>query len=253
MNTANKIRLNGNRRKTKAYAAMIDVVTCSTVMLTAITALRPMNDQLTHVRVTDAIFPATFVIPLSETMTITQMHVPVDDTHTYWYSFFTSFAGPLDKEAMRAQRQQFISLPDYIPKSGRHNRWGFNPEEQMSTTYLGMGEEDINVHDQWAVESMGAIQDRTREHLGTSDKIIMANRRVLLKAIETVQAGGVPPGIADPAIAAEANGPDTVDGVAPAGAWAGWWREQVQAKRAGAAWLAAAAAGAEEARAKAPA
>jgi phthalate 4,5-dioxygenase oxygenase subunit len=40
-----------------------------------------------------------------------------------------------------------------------------------------MGEEDINVHDQWAVESMGAIQDRTREHLGTSDKVIMANRR----------------------------------------------------------------------------
>jgi hypothetical protein len=54
-----------------------------------------------------------------------------------------------------------------------------------------MGEEDINVHDQWAVESMGAIQDRTREHLGTSDKVIMANRRMLLKAIETVQAGGV--------------------------------------------------------------
>ena len=141
----------------------------------------------------------------------------------------------------------------YIPKSGRHNHWGFNAEEQMTQTYLGMGEEDINVHDQWAVESMGAIQDRTREHLGTSDKIIMANRRVLLKAIETVQAGGMPPGIADPAIAAEANGPDTVDGVAPAGAWAGWWREQVQAKRAGAAWLAAAAAGAQEARAKAPA
>jgi hypothetical protein len=24
-------------------------------------------------------------------MTITQMHVPVDDTHNYWYAFFTSF------------------------------------------------------------------------------------------------------------------------------------------------------------------
>jgi phthalate 4,5-dioxygenase oxygenase subunit len=166
-----------------------------------------MTDQLTHVRVTNAIFPATFVIPLSETMTITQMHVPVDDTHTYWYSFFTSFAGPLDKEAMRAQRQQFISLPTTSRSPGRHNHWGFNPEEQMSTTYLGMGEEDINVHDQWAVESMGAIQDRTREHLGTSDKIIMANRRVLLKAIETVQAGGMPPGIADPAIAAASQRP----------------------------------------------
>ena len=31
---------------------------------------------------------------------------------------------------------------------------------------------DINVHDQWACESMGAIQDRTREHLGQSDKAI---------------------------------------------------------------------------------
>jgi phenylpropionate dioxygenase-like ring-hydroxylating dioxygenase large terminal subunit len=205
-------------------------------------ALRPMTDELTHVRVTNAIFPHTFVIPLSETLTITQMHLPVDDTHTYWYSVFTSFAGPVDKEAMRRQRLQFISLPDYIPKAGRHNNWGFNPEEQAGQTYLGMGEEDINVHDQWAVESMGAIQDRTREHLGTSDKVIMANRRMLLKAIETVQAGGIAPGVADPALAAQMQGPDTVDGIAPAGTWAQWWKERVAAKRAGAAWIAAAAA-----------
>jgi hypothetical protein len=82
-----------------------------------------------------------------------------------------------------------------------------------------MGEEDINVHDQWAVESMGAIQDRTREHLGTSDKVIMANRRTLLKAIETVQAGGTPPGPATPPQAAAMTGPDTVDGIAPAQGW----------------------------------
>jgi len=201
-----------------------------------LTALRPMNDKLTHVRVTNAVFPATFVIPLSETMTITQMHVPVDDTHTYWYSFFTSFAGPLDKESMRAQRQQFISLPDYIPNAGRHNNWGFNAEEQRTQTYLGMGEEDINVHDQWAVESMGAIQDRTREHLGTSDKVIMANRRALLKAIATVQEGGVAPGIADAAQAELMRGPDTVDGIAPAGDWPSWWQEQARAKQANAPW-----------------
>ena len=207
-----------------------------------LTALRPMTAELTHVRVTNAIFPATFVIPLSETMTITQMHVPVDDTHTYWYSFFTSFGDPLDHEAMRAQRQQFIALPDYVPKSGRHNRWGFDPEEQRTQTYLGMGEEDINVHDQWAVESMGPIQDRTREHLGTSDKVIGMNRRLLLKAIETVQAGGTAPGIADPALAAQMRGPDTVDGIAPSGTWPTWWRERVAARRAGAAWLAPAAA-----------
>jgi hypothetical protein len=100
-----------------------------------------------------------------------------------------------------------------------------------------MGEEDINVHDQWAVESMGAIQDRTREHLGTSDKVIMANRRMLLKAIDTVQNGGAAPGVADTTLAAAMTGPDTVDGVAPAGQWSSWWRDTAQAKRQGAAWL----------------
>jgi len=201
-----------------------------------LTALRPMTEALTHVRVTNAIFPHTFVIPLSETMTITQMHVPVDDTHTYWYSIFTSFADAVDRETMRRQRLNAVNLPNYIPKSGKHNQWGFNPWEQNSRTYLGMGEDDINVHDQWAVESMGAIQDRTREHLGSSDKVIMANRRELLKAIETVQAGGTPPGVADPAIAAQRVGPETVDGIAPAGEWTAWWQQAVQAKRQGAPW-----------------
>jgi nitrite reductase/ring-hydroxylating ferredoxin subunit len=201
-----------------------------------LTSLRPMTDALTHVRVTNAIFPHTFVIPLSETMTITQMHVPVDDTRTYWYAIFTSFAGPVDRETMRNQRLKAVTLPDYIPLSGRHNHWGFNPEEQVSRTYLGMGEDDINVHDQWACESMGAIQDRTREHLGTTDKVIMANRRVLLKAIETVQAGGTPPGVADATVAAQRTGPDTVDGIAPADGWADWWKQAVEAKRIAAPW-----------------
>ena len=205
-----------------------------------LTALRTMTDELTHVRITHAVFPHTFVIPLSETLTITQMHLPVDDTHTYWYSVFTSFAGPVDKEAMRRQRLQYISLPDYIPKSGRHNNWGFNPDEQLTQTYLGMGEDDINIHDQWAVESMGPIQDRTREHLGTSDKVIMANRRTLLKAIEAVQSGGAAPGVADAAQASAMTGPDTVDGIAPAVTWPTWWKQQVQAKRDGAPWIAGA-------------
>jgi phthalate 4,5-dioxygenase len=203
-----------------------------------ITTLRPLNDKLTHVRVTNAIFPHTFVIPLSEHITITQMHVPVDDTHTYWYAIFTGFTEPLDKVKMRDQRLEAVTLPDYIPKSGRHNNWGFNAEEQLTRTYLGMGEDDINVHDQWACESMGAIADRTREHLGTTDKLIMANRRVLTQAIATVQAGGLPPGVADAASAPSMTGPDTVDGIAPAASWEAYWRDTAAAKRVGAPWAA---------------
>lgn len=201
-----------------------------------LTALRKLNDQLTHVRITHAVFPQTFVIPLSETMTITQMHVPVDDTHNYWYSFFTSFDAPVDKAAMREPRLKAVTLPFFEPRMGRHNHWGFNPQEQAERTYLGMGEDDINVHDQWACESMGAIQDRTREHLGTSDKVIMAHRRLLQQAIDAVEQGGPAPGVGDASLHADIRGPDTIDGFAPADDWENWWQSAVQDRRRRAPW-----------------
>ena len=210
--------------------------------LTRLTTLRIINQRLTHVRVTNALFPYTFVIPLSETVTITQMHVPVDDVNTVWFSFFTSFDAPLDKQTMRRQRLVNTELPDYLPKKGRHNDWGYDAGEQATRTYLGMGEADINVHDQWACESMGAIADRTREHLGTSDKVILANRRVLLAAIETVKEGGLPPGLLDAQAAAALTGPDTIDCIAPAERWEATWREGCAAKRARAGWGAGSAA-----------
>jgi phenylpropionate dioxygenase-like ring-hydroxylating dioxygenase large terminal subunit len=202
-----------------------------------LTTLRPMTDDLTHVRITHSIFPHTFVIPLSESMTITQMHVPVDDTRTYWYSIFTSFTDPVDRRAMREQRLRAVSLPDYLPRSGRHNQWGFNAEEQRTRTFLGMGEDDINVHDQWACESMGPIQDRTREHLASTDVAIAANRRRLLQALDEVEAGQLPPGVARSEVASKRIGPDTVDGIAPAGQWQSWWRDQVRQRRETAPWL----------------
>lgn len=201
-----------------------------------ITALREIDARTTHVRVTQSVFPQTFVIPLSETMTITQFHVPVDDTRTYWYSLFTGFADAIDKEAMRRPRLAAVTLPDYLPRSGRHNDWGFDARDQIDNTYLGMGEEDINIHDQWAVESMGAIANRTREHLGTTDKVIIANRRMLAQAIEAATKGQALPGLADAQRAGALQGPDTVDGFAPAGEWDAFWRAAAAAKRAAAPW-----------------
>lgn len=204
-----------------------------------LTTLRPMSQALTHVRVTHSIFPHTFVIPLSESMTITQMHVPIDDTHTYWYAIFTSFGEPVDKPTMREQRLRSVSLPDYVPHAGRHNQWGFDAQEQRTRTFLGMGEDDINVHDQWACESMGPIQDRTREHLGSTDVAIATYRRQLVEAIDAVQAGQMPPGMAQAQLAGQRMGPDTVDGIAPANDWQNWWQSRVRERRNGAPWVAA--------------
>lgn len=150
-----------------------------------ITALRHMDNDLTHVRITNQVFPEAICIPMSREMTITQWHVPVDDETCYWYTIFTSFKNPVDKQLMRAQRLKEHRLPDYAPLKNRDNNYHYDPAEQATHTYTGMGM-DINVHDQWAVEGMGAIQDRTQEHLGRSDVAIIRYRRMLRQAINDV-------------------------------------------------------------------
>jgi phenylpropionate dioxygenase-like ring-hydroxylating dioxygenase large terminal subunit len=201
-----------------------------------ITTLRRISDELMHVRVTHGLFPNGFVIPLSETMTITQFHVPIDDENTWWYSFFTSFSEPVNKQAMRDQRLLGNPAPSYEPVMGAHNQWGYDPVEQMQHTMLGMGEQDINVHDQWACESMGATVDRTQEHLGTTDRAIIINRRQLLEEMTRLAAGGATSGMSTPEGARAMTGPDTIDGIAPAASWERWWQEAVERKRAAAPW-----------------
>ncbi|WP_374466784.1 Rieske 2Fe-2S domain-containing protein [Ferrovibrio sp.] len=199
-------------------------------------ALRQISDQSTHVRVTNLIFPQTFNIPLSAEMTITQWHVPIDDTNCYWYAIFTSFAGPVDKAKMRAQRLDLYTLPDYIPRQNKSNNYGFNVDEQKNQTYTGMGF-DINVHDQWAVESQGPIQDRTREHLGSTDKAIINYRSMLMRAIDQVEGGKEKPLMVLDAQSAKAIlGPVTVDGVAPTAQWQAYWRDADARKRQNASW-----------------
>ncbi|TYC64283.1 aromatic ring-hydroxylating dioxygenase subunit alpha [Rhodobacterales bacterium] len=183
-----------------------------------ITALRHMDNDLTHVRVTNQIFPEAICIPMSREMTITQWHVPIDDENCYWYSLFTSFAKPVDKQVMREQRLTEHRLPDYAPLKNRANDYHFDPEEQASLTYTGMGL-DINVHDQWAVESMGSIQDRTREHLGRGDAAIVRYRLMLrkaIKAVETSREGALP--MRDEATTAIV-GPLSNDAITATGEW----------------------------------
>ena len=196
-----------------------------------IAALRQLNEAEMHIRITNMAFPHAFVIPMSKDMTITQWHVPVDDTHCYWYAIFTSFGPAVDKPQMRAQRLKSYALPDYLPKVNKRNGYGFDPHEQAQRTYTGMGD-DINVHDQWAVESMGPVQDRTKEHLGASDKAIAAYRRLLLRAIRDV-AEGRPPLLALPAEAARRiKGPASIDAVGPVLGWEAHWQEQDRRRRA---------------------
>ncbi len=197
-------------------------------------ALRDIDEDHLHVRVTNMIFPNAVVIPMSNDMMLTQWHVPLDDCRSWWYAIFSSFSEKVDKETMRRDRLELYSVPDYMPRQNKSNDYGYNPEEQRTETYTGMGM-DINVHDQWAVESLGTIQDRTREHLGSADKAIIANRRLLMKMIETIRNGGVPE-VARQNGRPPLRGPVAIDTVASKEDWQADWREHARTRRAQSGW-----------------
>lgn len=206
------------------------------------------DGSATHVRITHQVFPHGITIPLSSTMTITQWHVPINDTSSYWYAMFTSLDRPVDRATMREQRLSAISLPDYKPLRNRANQYLFDPDEQSTSTYTGLGH-DINVHDQMAVEGQGFIHDRTREHLARSDKAIITYRRMALAAIDAVAAGQSPDLLLKDRADVASRGPIPLDGIGPTGQWESYWTDTIDALRRSSTW----AEDSEAARASGPA
>lgn len=195
-----------------------------------IKTLRDLGNAGMHVRVTNLAFPNAIVIPMSNDMTISQWHVPINDRECYWYAIFTDFEHEVDRQAMRDQRLELYSQPDYKPLRNRSNDWGYDPEEQRTQTYTGMGM-DINVHDNWAVESPGAIFDRSTEHLSTTDKAIIAYRKMLMAAIDKVEVGKDAP-----KLGAALTGPIAVDTIGPVEDWQNSWIECDTARRCRSPW-----------------
>jgi hypothetical protein len=83
---------------------------------------------------------------------------------------------------------------DYRLIRNEANRFMQDRQSMKTKTYAGMGT-GFQAHDAFATASQGAIQDRTGEHLVSSDKAIVAARKLLEKAIKDVQEGREPPHI----------------------------------------------------------
>jgi hypothetical protein len=70
-------------------------------------------------------------------------------------------------------------------------------------------------------------RDRTREHLGTSD-VDRDEPQELLRALDEVDAGGRPPGLAQPEVAASRIGPEHGGRVRTGRESTQWWRTEVE-------------------------
>jgi hypothetical protein len=116
-------------------------------------------------------------------------HVPIDDTHHWKYVFMFSRTKPLDAELRNKSRSELTA--DYRLTRNAANRYQQDRESMKTQTFTGMGL-NFQAHDAFATESQGPVQDRTNEHPVSSDKAIVAARKLLLNAMEDVRQGRDP-------------------------------------------------------------
>jgi hypothetical protein len=116
-------------------------------------------------------------------------HVPIDDTHHWKYIFAFSREKPLDDFLRNRSRADLTA--DYRLIRNGANRYRQDRESMKTQTFTGMGF-NFQVHDAFATESQGSIQDRTQEHVVLSDKAIVAARKLLLNAMKDVSEGREP-------------------------------------------------------------
>jgi phthalate 4,5-dioxygenase oxygenase subunit len=125
--------------------------------------------------------------------------VPIDDTHTFVYNYIYSsdpdISLPSDfvlEHEIKSGRGPDDLMPDFSLKKNAGNDYMIDRKVQRTRTYTGIT--GINTQDYALQEGMGPIVDRTREHLGTTDRAIIAARQLLLEAIDDVSAGRRPRG-----------------------------------------------------------
>lgn len=126
--------------------------------------------------------------------------VPIDDENCMTWSFSYHPTRPLKTEERDAMVDGHAIHVKCIPGSYRaiankDNDYLMDRAAQAAGTKYsgvdGVGEQDMSVQ-----ESMGPVQDRTKEHLVSTDRGVMMARRVLLKAAKELrELGKQPPGV----------------------------------------------------------
>jgi phthalate 4,5-dioxygenase oxygenase subunit len=127
--------------------------------------------------------------------------VAIDDTTTAVYNWQYSYdpAIPVSPEYAIEHETMYGRGPtDLLPGSFRlkknlGNDYFIDRDLQKNQTFTGI--EGINTQDMALQEGMGSIVDRSKEHLGTSDRAIIAMRQLLMEALDVAERGEEPRGL----------------------------------------------------------
>ena len=194
-------------------------------------SIRRMESDKSYVRVSPFIFPAFAIVPGPATAKFEETDakafrfwIPMDDKHT-WFYILTMRDTPFSSEEKKAARSWVDETYGRLRNAGNH--YLQDRAHQRNVSYTGIKAVIPAEQDGCATESMGAIYDRSKEHLAYSDKTIIALRRLLLKAVKDVQEGKEPPHIIRNPAANDFSRLRAWKGVVPAGES---WRKLLEPK-----------------------
>jgi hypothetical protein len=115
--------------------------------------------------------------------------IPIDDRRT-WLYILNMRKKPFSEDDRKALRSWIT--PNYRRLRNASNNYLQDRARQRTRTYTGIAGVNPAEQDGCATESMGPICDRSKEHLGYSDKTIIALRKMLLRALEDLAEGRDP-------------------------------------------------------------
>ena len=176
-------------------------------------AYRPAEADTDYWRIANFLFPFYAMVPTGVLGLEVRVRawVPMDDDHTLALTISRG-QPPQSRHAGR----QVVGPPETLPNTtdwyGRFrcvgtadNDYLIDRKSQKTNSYTGIS--SIFLQDQAVTESMGPIYDRTQEHLGTSDAMVIRTRKRLIDAARTLRdSGRIPPGVDNPDVYAVRSG-----------------------------------------------
>jgi phthalate 4,5-dioxygenase oxygenase subunit len=169
-------------------------------------AQRDHDESRYYWRITQFMMPSHTLFPPGGLRGVPgHIWVPVDDEHTMvWFLIWnpTGAAGPVEHGLFGSHPESYQPntshpLGQWRYVANRSNDYQIDRGVQRTKTYTGIP--TIPLQDQAITESMGPIYDRSQEHLGSTDAMVIQVRRRLLDAAYALRDEGItPPGVDHP-------------------------------------------------------
>jgi phthalate 4,5-dioxygenase len=159
-------------------------------------SIRTVETGQIYVRTSPYMMPSFSIVPGPPTAKFEEddirafrFWVPIDD-QTTWLYILNMRKRPFTDEERKSLRSWIGA--DYRRIRNLGNNYLQNRELQRTASYTGIEAFNPAEQDGCATESMGAIWNRSKEHLGYSDKTIIALRKMLLRLVSDVAEGREP-------------------------------------------------------------